>query len=116
MSIFSDIQADAAEALYEICYELGISLTLQLSGGSAVTVYCMPEEQTTTNLIEGGSSGDAMTELKLHIPKQTNFSAATAAEVSNALVTYESIQYRVMSCTADPSRAVFTLQCEAFAG
>ena len=116
MSIFSDIQGDTADALYQICYELGVSLTLQLSGGSAVTVYCMPNSQRSVNLIEGGSSGDGMTSISLSIPRQTNFSAATAADVNNALITYESIQYRVMECTADPARAVFTVRCEAFAG
>lgn len=115
MSIFSDIQGDIADAMYQICYELGVSLTLQLPGESAATVYVMPNNQSTRNLIDGGSSGDAVTAISFSIPRQTNFTAATAAAVSNALITYESIQYRVMECTADPGRAVFTLTCEAYA-
>ena len=116
MSIFDEIKTDAADALYQICVELGITLTLQLSGGSPLTVYAMPDNQTTRNLITGGASGDALTLISFTVPLQTNFNATTALSASNALVTYESIQYRVMECTVDPSRAVYTITCEAYAG
>lgn len=111
MSVRDDIRDGAAKAAFDICRDLGVQATYTplATGGSAVNVYCMPDDESTTE----GNALEITTEQtakRFFVPKQTGFPPTNGVR-TKAKFEAESVTYFVESMDMDALRAGYVLTC-----
>lgn len=108
MSLQSTLQTPTANAALKIAQAVGEQITYTPTGGAAVTLYAIVGRSQTENAAGGGAVGDVRDNLRLVIPKQTNFPPAT--KIVDDTVVVRSTTYRVARVEADSIKAVYSVE------